>query len=67
VDRLKRVALPWLWPGGAVLLVSVGLIAMGDDALLRQVTGQYRWVVYGLTAALAGGFTAAVSSPRFSG
>jgi diguanylate cyclase (GGDEF)-like protein len=51
-----RRALPWLLPGGAVLLACVSLLAWGPDGLPAVLTTRYRWIVYGSTLALAWGF-----------
>ena len=50
------VVLSWLMPGAAVLLLAWGLLVFGSEELLLEITGRYRWVVYGLGFALAGGF-----------
>ena len=55
VPRLT-VVLSWLMPGAAVLLLAWGLLVFGSEKLLLEITGRYRWVVYGLGFALAGGF-----------
>jgi len=51
-----RVVLVWLMPGAGVLLVTGVLLLFGSDELVLEVTGRYRWVVYGLGFAVAGGF-----------
>jgi len=51
-----RVVLTWLMPGAGVLLVTGVLLLLGSDELVLEVTGRYRWVVYGLGFAFAGGF-----------
>ncbi len=51
-----RAALLWLTPGAPVLLLAVALLVLGSEELLLDITGSYRWVVYGLGFALAGGF-----------
>ena len=43
-------------PGAAVLLLAAALLLIGSEELVLAVTGRYRWVVYGLGFALAGGF-----------
>ena len=51
-----KAALPWLMPGAAVLLLVGTLLSLGSEELILEITGRYRWVVYGLGFALAGGF-----------
>ena len=51
-----RVVLAWLMPGAGVLLVTGVLLLLGSAELVLEVTGRYRWVVYGLGFAFAGGF-----------
>lgn len=51
-----RVVLVWLMPGAGVLLFAGALLLFGSDEVVLEVTGRYRWVVYGLGFAFAGGF-----------
>ncbi len=51
-----RDAARWFVPGGGVLTAAALLVTLGDEALMLAVSGEYRWAVYGLSAALAGGF-----------
>ena len=51
-----RAVLPWLTPGAAVLFLAWALLVLGSEELVLDITGRYRWVVYGLGFALAGGF-----------
>jgi len=39
-----------------VLFVAVALLMLGREELVVDITGSYRWVVYGLGFVLAGGF-----------
>ena len=39
-----------------MLFVAVALLVLGSEELVLDITGSYRWVVYGLGFALAGGF-----------
>ena len=55
LQRLRAV-LPWLMPGAAVLFLAWALLVLGSEELVLDITGRYRWVVYGLGFALAGGF-----------
>ena len=51
-----KAALLWLTPGAPVLVVAAALLVLGSEELVLNITGSYRWVVYGLGFALAGGF-----------
>lgn len=46
----------WLVPGAPVLLLAALVLAIMSEQLILDLTGQYRWVVYALGIALAGGF-----------
>jgi diguanylate cyclase (GGDEF)-like protein len=51
-----RTVLQWLMPGAPILLVAWVLLVLGSDELILDITGRYRWVVYGLGFAFAAGF-----------